>query len=109
MTLKVNHIRRRISVTAPEKMIERNLIKRGAGGISGNMSADAVMDSVGLNHHRHGVPADIALDAPLYFPVSGIGRLFLYRDGVDIGSADRRGYFEPRFAQPRDQALQDKG
>ena len=40
---------------------------------------------IGLDHHRHRVPAHDALDAPLDVAVAGIWRLLLRRNRVDVG------------------------
>ena len=47
------------------------------------MAAD-VGGGVGLDDHRHGVPADVALDPALHLPVAGERRLLLRRNRVDV-------------------------
>ena len=49
------------------------------------MAADARTFLVRPHHHRHGIPADDALDLPLQLAVAGIRGLLIGRDGVDIG------------------------
>jgi hypothetical protein len=52
-----------------------------------------------FDHHRHGVPTDVTLDAPFDFPVAGVGRFFFRRDGIDIRRADRKGNLNAGLAQ----------
>ena len=65
VTLEVNHVRRPLRRAAAEEMVEAHLVKRGAGGIGGNVPAHAGVTAVGVDHHGHGVPANVALDAAL--------------------------------------------
>src|ERR1041385_2499359 len=75
MPLKVNHVRVIIAVTTAEKMVQSDFIKRRRRSVGGNMAANVWMKAIGLDHHRHGVPTDIALDPPLNFSIAGIPRL----------------------------------
>ena len=66
-------------------MVEPDFEQRRERGISGNVAADAVVVLVLVRHHRHGVPARQALDAPLQRTVARIWNLLFGRDRVDVG------------------------
>ena len=65
-------------------MVKAYLVERGGGGVSGDMSSDAVIDPVRAHHHGHGVPPYDASYVALYFVVAGIRRLILEGDGVYV-------------------------
>ncbi len=73
------------------------------------MTADVGMNAIGLDDHRHGVPADVAFDAPLDLAIAGIGRLFLGRDGVDVRRAHRLRNLETGAAQTIVQLFEKQG
>ena len=77
-------------------MVEAHFHQRGQRSVRGNMAADSVVVFIGPDDHRHGVPADIALDTPLELPVAWIGDFFLGGNRVDIRSIEdvRRFYSE---------------
>ncbi len=83
--LDVHLVRRLPTVLAVEEVVEADLIERSRRGERGNVPADAVTFPIGADHHRHGVPADQALDLPLQSAVARVFRLMLGRDRVDIG------------------------
>src|ERR1044071_3681856 len=99
MALKVNHVRMMIAVTAAEKMVQAHFIKRGRRSIGGNVAANVWMKTIGFDNHRHGVPTDVALDAPLDFPVTRIARLVLPRNRVDVRSANSARSCHSRVAE----------
>ena len=104
MALKIDHVRIVIAVASAKKMVEADFVESRGRRIGRNMAADIGMKPIGFDHHGHGVPAHIALDAPLDFAIAGIVRLFLWRDRIDVGRADPVGNFEPGFAQTDRQA-----
>jgi len=53
------------------------------------MAANAVIYSIGANHHGEGVPTDQAFDPALDLLVAGKDSLFLHGDGVDVRSVRR--------------------
>ena len=74
-----------------QKMIEGDFVKRGGGGKSGNVAANAFLDLVGAHHHGQRIPAHHALDAALHFLAAGKGRLLPRSDGVLVGSGGGKG------------------
>ncbi len=99
MPLKVDHIGVMIAVTAAEKMIKADLIKGRGGSVGRDMPADIGVNTIGFDHHRHRVPADVALDPPFDLPIAGIGRLFLRRNRVNVRRADRLRNLNARVSQ----------
>ena len=79
-----------LALLAAKEMVEAHLVERGAGGVGGDVAADAGMLPVGPHHHGHGVPADDAFDAPFDFPAAGKDRLPAGRNGIDIGRVGRK-------------------
>ena len=72
-------------VAAAEEVIEGHFVQRRRRGERRDVAADAVLDPVGADDHRHRVPADQALDAALDLAAAGIGHFFADVDGVDVG------------------------
>src|SRR5437762_1867362 len=56
--LKINQIRWTIAVATLKKMVVGHLVKRGAGGETGDVAANAVKTAVGIHHHGHGIPTN---------------------------------------------------
>ncbi len=61
---------------AAEEVVEADLVERGGAGEGRDVAADVGV-LVRLQHHRHRVPADDALDAPFEFAVAGERGLLL--------------------------------
>ena len=74
---------------ALEIMIVSHLVKRGHGGVTGDMTAHPGVTVVGIDDHGHGVPAGETLDAALHVAVAGIRRLLLHGNCIHIRRADR--------------------
>ncbi len=72
-----------LGARAPE-VVEADLPQRGRRGVGRDVPADARPLAVGPDDHRHGVPADDRLDAPLQLAVARVDRLLRDRDGVDV-------------------------
>ncbi len=70
---------------AAQEMIEGNFVQRRGRSESGDVPADTVELLVGPHDHRHGIPADDALDAPFQLTVTRIRRLLLHGNRVDVG------------------------
>ena len=83
VALEINHVAGKILRAPAEKMVERHFVKRRRRGVGRDVPAD-VRGGIGLDHHRHRVPADVALDAALDLAVAGKRRLLLRRNGVDV-------------------------
>ena len=88
VALKIHEIAREFFRATAEEMVECDLVQCRARGVGGNMAAQPVVPSIGIHHHGHGVPADVALDAHFRFPIAGERRLLRGRDGVEVGCAD---------------------
>src|SRR5579864_57490 len=84
VALEINEVAGLIAVSGMEEMVVANLQQRSQRRISGNMSADAGVFLVLPVDHRHGIPADQALDAALHGAIAGVRLLFLYRNCVDV-------------------------
>ena len=68
------------------------------------MPPETAVPAVGLDDHRHGIPAEVALDAPFDIPVAGILRFLFGRDGVHIGGGHKARDREPLLPEPIGQA-----
>ena len=86
MPLEIDLIAALRAVRTAQELVLRHLDQRGGRREGADVSADALVALVGPHHHGHGVPADDALVAPLDRAITGVGRLTLRRDGVDVGS-----------------------
>src|ERR671914_632545 len=109
MALKINHIAGLFAVAAAEKMIEADFIQGRRRGVGRDVPTDVGVQPVRFDYHRHGVPADIAFDATLDFPLAGISRLSFGRYGIDVRRVDRERDLESGIAQLIDQLLDEQG
>ena len=85
MPLDEHHVARVTVVRRAPEVVEAHLVKRGRRGIARDVAAVLRALAVGLHHHRHGVPADVGLDAPLEGTVARVLALLGRRDRVDVG------------------------
>ena len=107
MPLEEDLVGRLRALLAAEEVVEGHFVQRGGRGEGGDMPADAAAELVGADDHRHGVPADDALDAAFDLAVAGVCGLEFDRNGVDIrrggaggeGHADAEGPFAEFFQQ----------
>ncbi len=106
--LEVHHIGWLAVIAAAEEVVKRNLVEGRGRCVGGDMSAKTAVQAIGINHHRHRVPACIALDAPLDVAVTGIGRFFFGRNGVNIRGSDRGRDIHPRVSQARGKFAQEQ-
>ena len=105
--LEIHHVADEILRPPAEEMVEPHLAQRRRRGVGRDVPAQAAVLAVGVDDHRHRVPADVALDAPLHLPIPREGRLLLGGDGVDVGRADHARHFHAPRAQPFGQAVQE--
>src|SRR5580765_6619572 len=91
MPLQVNRVTLKCFGAPAEKMIEPDLEKRGGRSVRGNVAANAVIDSVGSNHHSQGVPAHQALDAALDFLIAWENGLLFGWNRVQVGGVGGEG------------------
>ncbi len=73
------------------------------------MTPKTVMCPVGIDDHRHRIPADVALDLPFDLAITGIRRLLFPGNRVDIGSIDGDREAYSRVPKPLSQPFQEKG
>ena len=100
MALKVHQVGGSIAVAAMEKMVETDFVQRGAGGVGRDVAAETGMLAIGVDDHRHGVPAGQTLDPPLQFAIARVrgsssgGMVFTYGvlivDGIWMPASRKR-------------------
>src|SRR5262249_26728591 len=90
--LKVNLVSAAFGIRPPKEVVEAHLKGRSHRSISGNVSTDSILMFVGPNHHGHGVPAHETLDSALDFAASGVRRLAVGGDGIDVRRVGAEGY-----------------
>ncbi len=99
MPLEVDHGRRcGPSVAAAEEVVVADFVQRRGRGERRDVAAErAVGLLVGPDHHRHGVPADDALDPAFDLEIAGIPRL-LFEAGIVLiyGVVAVKGIMTPR-------------
>ena len=95
VALDVDVVPRVAVLLALPEVVEPDLVEGGGGGESREVPADSLLQVVGLDHHHRRVPADEPPDAALDVLIARIGRLFLGRDGVDVGGGDGGGHPQP--------------
>ena len=105
--LEVNHVADEIVRPPAEEMVEPHLVQRRRRGVGRDVPAQAAVLAVGVDHHRHRVPADVALDPPLHLPIPRERRLLIGGDGVDVRRADHPRHIHAARAQPFGQAVQE--
>jgi hypothetical protein len=62
------------------------------------------MQTVGMNHHRHGVPAHVGAQPLLDLNIARAAHLVVGGNGVDVGGVGREGHVHavlPRFGDQR--------
>src|SRR5260221_4668316 len=99
MALKINLVTSEILGASAQEVIECHLVESRGGSVGRNVAPQTAVSTVGVDHHGHGVPTCIALEASFHFPVAREGCLFLWRDGVNIRRADHSRSFHPFLAQ----------
>ncbi len=77
MALEEDLVAHAVGVLAAEEVIEAHLVQRRGAGVRRQVASDAGRPIVRAQHHRHGVPADHAPDAPLHLLVTREARLLL--------------------------------
>ena len=72
------------------------------------MTADAVIDAIGANHHGQSVPADQTLDPALDVLIAGKDGLLRNRDRVYVRRVGREGSLHAQRLSARPQPVQQK-
>src|ERR1700691_2460764 len=63
VTLEIDNVAFELGRARAEEMIEANFVKRGCGGVGGNVPADVVLFAIRAHDHGDGVPADKAFNS----------------------------------------------
>ena len=71
------------------------------------MTAQATVLAVGVDNHRHGVPADVALDAALHIEIAGERGFSIGGNGIDVRGADNARGFNALRAQASGETVQE--
>src|SRR6266851_4927973 len=79
-----------ISFARAKEMIEADFVKRGGGGVGGDVAADVVLHAIGAHHHGQRIPANQALDAAFEFLIAGEKRLQAVGNGVGVRRIGRK-------------------
>ena len=79
VSLEVDDVAVVIVALALEEVVEPDFVERGRRRERRDVTADAVLGLVRLDHHRQRVPADQALDAALDLAAAGERRLLVRR------------------------------
>ena len=88
------------------EMIEADLIQSRGRLVAGDMAPQLGGLAVGLQHHRHRVPADERAQARFQLGVAGQVGLLLQRDRVDVGGRQVVVGVQTLAARAREQRLQ---
>ncbi len=67
-----------------KKVIKPYVVQRCGGCETGDMPAHLGADTIGLNHHRHCVPADIRANPPFDFVIARRVFFQVCGNGVDV-------------------------
>jgi hypothetical protein len=68
-----------------EEMVEAHFVESCRRGEARDMPAERWVDPVGLNHHRHGIPANEGFDPVFEDVVTRLRYLNRIRDRIDVG------------------------
>ena len=68
----------------PPEMVVSHIIECGGRCESGNVPAQFRTLAIGLDHHGHGIPADIGANAFFQHLVAGVRRFQVRRNGIDV-------------------------
>ena len=112
VSLEVNKVARLVALRARilgvEKVIEPNLKQRRQRRVRRNVSADAGILLILPMHHRHRIPADQRLHAPLQLAVARIGNFVELRNRVAERRRDRARRRHARLARTCPQRRQHR-
>ena len=105
VALDEQHVTRMLIRGGAPEVVEPDLVEGRSRGVGGDMTAILRGDPVGLHHHRHRIPTDVRLDAPLEFAVAGVVRLVSRRDAVEVRGVGPERQVSARAACVVDQLL----
>ncbi len=82
--LEKHHIAEVLRARGAPEMIETDFVKRRRRRVARDMSAEFGADTIRLNHHCHGVPAQVSLQSPLECAIPRVFRLPGCRDRIQV-------------------------
>ena len=85
MRLEEHQVAAVLAAARMKEMVEAGLEEVGRARVAGDVAAQFAIRLVGAHHHRQRIPAHQRGQAFLDRQVAGEGRLFVHRDGVDVG------------------------
>ena len=98
--LEVHLVAQEAVAPAVKEMVEAHLEQGCGGRVRGDVAANPVVFPVSSHHHRHGVPADDALDAAFDFAVARVRVLLVHGNRVDVGCIGAEGDDDLRTVRP---------
>ena len=108
MALEVHEIAAVLRCRRAPKMIEADLVERGRRSVARDVAAVLGAHAVRVDHHRHRVPADVGLDAPLDRAIAGIFGLLADGNRVEVGGVRAIRQIRARAARMIDHALEQE-
>ena len=106
VSLEIHEIAAVLGRRCAPKMIEADLVERRRRRIARDVAAVLGAQAVRVDDHRHRVPADVRLDAPLDRAIAGILGLLAYGNRVEIGRVRAIRQIRARAARVIDHALE---
>ena len=108
VTLEEHQIPAMILGTRVQEVVVGDIDQGRRGGEAGDVPAQLGREPIGLDHHRHRIPAHQRADAPLQRQIARKGLLGLDRDGVQIGGVGAVGQIGARAPGLVDQAFEQE-
>ena len=88
------------------EMVVADFVEGGGARIAGDVAAELTVLAIGLDHHRHRVPAIDGADLPFQFRITGRVLLAVRRNGVDVGGLGRVGQVDTGASRLVDQTFE---
>src|SRR5580704_12966042 len=107
MPLEINKVPRLVAMRRVKEVVESHFKQRGQRRVSSKMAADSRILLVLAVYHRHRIPPNQALHTPLQIAVAGIGHLFVFGNGVEVGSGQLAGGRDSGFPRALTQRLEE--
>ena len=109
VALEEDHVGGTTGVAGVKEMVVTDLVKCRQRRIGGDVASKPAVLAIGVDHHRHRVPADVTLDADFRLPIARKPRLLFNRNRVDVRGADRIRRLDARRAQAVHQVVEEEG
>src|SRR5580704_3504042 len=107
MPLEINKVARLVAMRRVKEVVESHFKQRGQRRVSSKMAADPRILLVLAVYHGHCIPPDQALYAALQVAVAGIGHLFMFWNGVEVGGGQLAGGGDSGFPRALAQGLEE--